>query len=265
MFLDQRVKYNQDLRSLIICLTTITLLLIGFVSDINTRWYFLIIPLQTLLSFLCCIINHNHTHHSTFKSSNLNRLFEYLLTFARGHTSFGVITPHNLNHHIYVGTHCDWSHDELAGKGWGIVRIFRYLLQSSLQIWRERNKKGSPKLNIDQEKNRKRQKYFLLILMLIAFYCDPLKFILLWLLPWFLSMEILLFINLIQHDGLGKKSRDFTGKNINFFVFNNGFHTVHHFNPNLHWSLLPSHHQTLKTDQSSLLLFIMKNYFLKIW
>ncbi len=54
-------------------------------------------------------------------------------------------------------------------------------------------------------------------------------------------------MNLLQHDGCDEQStfnhsRNFIGKAINWFAFNNGFHTIHHMEPGLHWSLLPAAH-----------------------
>ena len=51
-------------------------------------------------------------------------------------------------------------------------------------------------------------------------------------------------MNLLQHDGCDEKSeynhsRNFVGKLVNWFTYNNGYHTIHHMEPGLHWSLLP--------------------------
>ena len=54
--------------------------------------------------------------------------------------------------------------------------------------------------------------------------------------------------NYWQHDGCDENtkynhSRNFTGKFLNFIAFNNGYHTIHHEKPHLHWSLLPEAHE----------------------
>jgi len=63
-------------------------------------------------------------------------------------------------------------------------------------------------------------------------------------------------MNMLQHDGCDvpsetdtsptvvnfNTSRNFTGGLLNFLTFNNGFHTVHHIHPSMHWSLLPAAH-----------------------
>ncbi|KFA80879.1 hypothetical protein S40288_11604 [Stachybotrys chartarum IBT 40288] len=40
-------------------------------------------------------------------------------------------------------------------------------------------------------------------------------------------------------------ARNFTGQTLNYLCFNNGYHTVHHLHPGLHWSILPQKHQEL--------------------
>jgi fatty acid desaturase len=54
--------------------------------------------------------------------------------------------------------------------------------------------------------------------------------------------------NYFQHDGCDEThpynhSRNFTGKRLNWLLFNNGFHGAHHLKPSLHWSLLPKFHE----------------------
>ncbi|MGB5503574.1 MAG: fatty acid desaturase, partial [Polyangiales bacterium] len=40
-------------------------------------------------------------------------------------------------------------------------------------------------------------------------------------------------------------SRNIVGPVMNWFLFNNGLHTVHHENPGLHWSKAPTAHATI--------------------
>lgn len=70
------------------------------------------------------------------------------------------------------------------------------------------------------------------------------------LLPQFYAKYCILSLNFLQHDGCDMSSkynfaRNFTGRTLNYFCFNNGFHTVHHLHPGLHWSTLPQKHQEL--------------------
>jgi beta-carotene hydroxylase len=66
--------------------------------------------------------------------------------------------------------------------------------------------------------------------------------------PWLFGQWGIVTINLLQHQGCAPASRydhsrNVTGRLINWFVLNNGFHTAHHLRPSLHWSRLPAFHR----------------------
>lgn len=61
------------------------------------------------------------------------------------------------------------------------------------------------------------------------------------------------------------RSRDFVGKVVNWFTYNNGFHTIHHIEPGLHWSFAPAEHAKRvaplihpNLNQSSLLVYLFR-------
>jgi fatty acid desaturase len=54
-------------------------------------------------------------------------------------------------------------------------------------------------------------------------------------------------MNYLQHDGCDEAhpydhSRTFSGRAINWWTFNNGYHGIHHQKPHVHWSKLPATH-----------------------
>jgi fatty acid desaturase len=62
--------------------------------------------------------------------------------------------------------------------------------------------------------------------------------------PAFFALWTIMFFNYIQHVhtdpwSAHNHSRSFTGRAINFFLFNNGLHTPHHEMAGAHWSTLP--------------------------
>ena len=70
------------------------------------------------------------------------------------------------------------------------------------------------------------------------------------LIPQFYAKYCILSLNMLQHDGCDITSkynfaRNFTDPLLNYLTFNNGYHTVHHLYPGLHWSVLPQKHQEL--------------------
>jgi fatty acid desaturase len=85
--------------------------------------------------------------------------------------------------------------------------------------------------------------------------------LILWHVPRFLCSYLIVSVNYLQHDGCDTEpeneaeakaqlaagsinyARNFVGSLINFWTFNNGFHSMHHIKPALHWSQLKEHHE----------------------
>ena len=69
--------------------------------------------------------------------------------------------------------------------------------------------------------------------------------------PHQIGLFSVLVFNYLQHvhaDELSdfSHSRNFTGVFLNAFLFNNGYHTVHHERPGLHWSETPAAHKKIE-------------------
>ena len=91
-------------------------------------------------------------------------------------------------------------------------------------------------------------------------------------LPWVMSILMLVGVNLLQHDHCDPESefnhsRNFLGKMGNWFFFNNGYHAIHHLQPELHWTRLPQEHSKVVARQAdpslqchSILRFLYENY-----
>ena len=107
---------------------------------------------------------------------------------------------------------------------------------------------------------------------LYLLYTDWIKFIIYWQIPRFIASYCIVTINMLQHDGCEinytnlNTARNFTGKFLNFWTCNNGYHSIHHTKPGLHWSLLPTNHiNNIKSIhpnlcQPNICSYIYKNY-----
>lgn len=99
------------------------------------------------------------------------------------------------------------------------------------------------------------------------------KFLLYILIPHQYAAWGIITMNFLQHDGCDENSefnhsRNFVGKLVNFWTYNNGYHTIHHMEPGLHWSLLPEAHAKrvapfihANLDQASFLAYIFRTFF----
>ncbi len=242
---------SQDARSVAFILVTLTLLCMPHgvaVPDwLAPAW----IVIVALLCFAASIVNHNHMHCATFRSPVANGAFEFALTLARGHTASDVIVPHNLNHHAEANREADWIRPQLAGEGLGWLRLARYVCKASFNMGVQRLHSGAPWLPPDKVASARAQRILLWVAILVACLHDPVVFLLFNALPWLAGLVVLVGVNLLQHDGCDERmpfgeSRNFTSRVGNWLLFNNGYHTAHHFEPSRHWSELPALHATLR-------------------
>lgn len=267
-----RIKNNKDWRAIIFCLLGLSMLLLPFVIQLKQVWIPLWLLVSGIFCFNACIINHNHTHTPFFTHNWLNRLFGILLTLAKGHTSAGVVLAHTYNHHVHVGNSKDWIRPELAGKSYGVVRLFTYVVKAIIEMKRSKKQWTSNVLPDAVKQSIKIELLILLIFIACLLFIDALSFVLFVLMPWLMGLFCLVGVNLLQHDSCDpasgiNHSRNFTGRLGNWLFFNNGFHTAHHLRPELHWSELAEYHKLHVTEtinkeleQNSILLFLFKSY-----
>lgn len=268
------MKRSEDFRTIFFVLLTMGLLAGVLSIDVSRSSAWLNLALVAVLAFFCYqmnVINHNHTHCATFNSKQTNRIFDFMLTIAQGHPVKAMIQSHCLNHHVHRDEK-DWIHVSAAGKGWGLIRYFRYIVvafrrSSPIEI-PEHTSKLPARLKVEL----KTEVFVLVLYSVLGLYVNAKAFLLFNGVPWLLSLFVLVGINLVQHDECPEDSelthsRNFTGKLANWFLFNNGYHTIHHLYPGAHWTMLPQMHETHVVpkvgrdyDEKSLVLFFVRHF-----
>jgi fatty acid desaturase len=227
------------------------------------------------LAFLACVINHNHQHHPTFVPRILNRVFGVLISLAMGVPATSIVPMHNFNHHVHNNHAADFVRTSLVRFRWNLlnlllfpfVALIGYLPAKSRDIraWREQRPHLYRQILLE------RFVFYPVLLGLIA--CRPLETLLYVVIPQLYGQWGIVAINHIQHDGCDpdsawNHSRNFVGRWLNWWVFNNGYHTAHHARPGLHWSLVPGFHEQIRAqidpalERRSLLLAVFEFY---IW
>jgi fatty acid desaturase len=108
-----------------------------------------------------------------------------------------------------------------------------------------------------------------------ALLIDWKKAILFVIIPQQVSLFSVLIFNYVQHVHANEESefnhsRNFTGF-LNFMLFNNGYHTIHHEVAGLHWSKVPEEHKKIDhlidraLIERSFWWFIFRNYVLGLF
>jgi fatty acid desaturase len=279
------LRYTADLRTIAFVTAYYGLVALALATSLPWWGGLILCVVLCLLSFFCAVITHNTVHSPVFKSRPLNRLFQLVLTPTYGHPVSAFVPGHNLSHHKYLQTPRDRMRTDKMRFRWNLLNQLLFHVVVGPIITKDNFE------YIGAMKTRRPSWYRQWRAEMIAFLgflvvtCVAAVAIWDWtggLLRWVAFVVIphqyaafgIMAINFVQHDGCDAEhdynhSRNFTGKLVNWFTFNNGFHGIHHMHPGLHWSLTPQRHAEElaphidpRLDQSSLLAYCWKAY---IW
>jgi fatty acid desaturase len=211
-----------------------------------------IIPALCLLSFFCAVITHNTVHVPIFRSREINRWFQVALTQTYGHPVSMFVPGHNLSHHKYLQGPKDRMRTDKMRFDWNLLNQLLFSSVVGGAIFRD---------NLDYAKamRTRRPRWFrqlmlettiFILFMAALLLLNWKKFLLFVFIPHQYAVWGITGVNFVQHEGCDpdheyNHSRNFTGRALNWFAFNNGYHGLHHLKPSMHWSLLPEQHAVL--------------------
>jgi len=276
LYIAPMLRYKADRRTLFV----VTLYFVAAITpwllwpNLNNWQTALLVILNCYLSFTCAIIVHNTIHAPIFKKKGMNKFFQVVLSFTYGHSTSAYVPGHNFSHHKYTQTDKDAIRTTKARFKLNILnQLFFFFIMSGDIL------KGE--IRFAQKMRKERPEWFrqyLLELVLvigtkIALLIVNWKCALLFIvIPHQYAAWGIVSTNYFQHDGTDhdhpyNHSRNFTGKGLNWILFNNGFHGAHHMKPNLHWSLLPAYHEEHlrpyihpSLDRESLLAYLFETH-----
>lgn len=277
------LRYSADLRTLFFIALYFGLTAVLWITtpqDLAATDLRLAIPLFIVVcitSFQGAVSTHNGVHCPIFKKRGLNKIWQVVLTLSYGHPVSSYVPGHNLSHHKHTQSERDVMRTTKTR--------FRIHNGLNLLFFMVRCIPGIMKADTAYTKTMRtrhprwfRQMVYELIALWgvtgVLLFLDWRKTILFWLIPHFYAQWGIVTMNLLQHDGCDENSefnhsRNFVGKLVNWFTFNNGFHTVHHMKPGLHWSLTPAAHAEMvaphihpNLDQKSLAAYCFRAFIL---
>jgi fatty acid desaturase len=198
------------------------------------------------------VAKHNHIHCQTFRGRRWNAAFSMWLTLLTGMTTTGVITAHNRLHHGHNQSQDDPVRCSLVRFGDNRLNLVAFFFASTFTMWRNRPddlaewRVTRPALHRQAIVERIAVTAFVMALLAYDWRSALTVFVG----PWLFGQWFLVTINLLQHQDCDpasshNHSRNITGRAINWFLLNNGYHTAHHNFPGAHWSELPAVHRTL--------------------
>jgi fatty acid desaturase len=218
-------------------------------------------PLSFYLAYCAAVITHNHGHCPMFVARPANRLVSAWLSLFYGYPTFAWIPTHNRNHHRYVNRPGDatitWrngrANSALAASTFFFVSSVaqRPLIAAFLRDARRRRPGAfagyvaeyalvfgghAAACAVAVARHGPRRGLFVYVAALGG--------------PALAALWGVMFTNYVQHVDCDpwsrwNHSRNFVSGWMNALVFDNGFHTIHHERPGLHWSRLRAEHRKI--------------------
>ncbi len=232
----------------------------------------------------CGVIAHNHNHCGTFTGKDANQAFGSWLSIFYGYPTFGWIPTHNNNHHKFTNAPGDatitWRHTNRHSFWVAITYPFvssyyqGFLIAEYATKAKERG--GKAWSNIKMQRAVWIGGHVIALSIAVALHGVKTG-LYVWglsmLVPALFALWTIMLFNYEQHvhtDPYSEHdhSRSFVSWSLNFLLFNNGYHTVHHEHPGTHWSEAPRLHAEIsdKIDpvlqQRSLWWYWFRQYFL---
>ena len=245
-------------------------------SQIQWAWVIPLFVAICVTSFMGAVSTHNAVHCPIFKSRGLNKVWQVILSLTYGHPVSSYVPGHNLSHHKHTQSRRDVMRTTKLRFRYNLLNVLFFFLRCVPSIMRA-------DAAYSKSMRKKHPKWFrqlafegatLAVVTVALFVLDWQKALALWLVPHLYAQWGIVTMNVLQHDGCDAESeydhsRNFVGKAVNWWTYNNGFHTIHHEKPGLHWSLTPEAHAEKiaphihpNLDQKSLLAYIWRAFIL---
>jgi len=270
------LRYRADLKTLAFVATYFILVAVQWVYAPTALW--LAVPLVVLtcwFSFFGAVATHNTVHAPVFHQRWANRAFQVVLTLTYGHPVSAYVPGHNLSHHKHTQSRRDVMRTSKTRFRYNLFNGMFFMSRVGKDIFRAdmRYFKAMYRRNPPWFRQMLVEATIFIGSMGALIVLDWKKFLLYVLIPHQYAAWGIITMNLLQHDGCDENSeynhsRNFVGKLVNWWTYNNGFHSIHHVEPGLHWSLLPAEHAKRiapfihpNLDQPNFVVYLWRTFF----
>jgi beta-carotene hydroxylase len=222
----------------------------------------LLLPFSCYFAIATGVIAHNHMHRPVLRSKWANEVFSAWISIFYGYPVFAWLPTHNLNHHKLVNRRGDatitWRYTNKHNVWVAATYFFvsAYFQSAWIKDYIREAKRDKPAVF-----RRIVTQYVVTYgahLAMLGFAMGlrgPREGFLVWAfalgIPAFSALWTIMLFNYCQHVhtdpwSAHDHSRNFEGKLLNFLLFGNGLHTVHHEQPSLHWADAAQAHAQLR-------------------
>lgn len=275
-------RYKSDYRTLFWALVLFPLLpALGLAWPRALPW---LIPFTLYLSYCSGVLTHNHVHVPVFRSHGANALYGMWLSIFYGCPIAVWIPTHLEHHHRHVDGPEDVTRTRRRSVQHNLWQAIAYTACCGVWQWPQITEyAGRVRARRGREWAALRNQTLALVLAHVGVLAlavtlrgpavGTLCYALGLGLPALLAPNFMLFTNYIQHvhcdpTSADNHSRNFVSGFANWFLFDAGYHTVHHERPSTHWSRYAALHRERAASISpslqahSVLSFCAQNYLL---
>lgn len=242
------LKYRADLKSVAYIIITTALFVTMWNGYVPNPGHWILYVAFLFMSVTVSVMSHNHNHVNMWTWKPLNVLTDWWLTVFYGVPVFTWIPTHNRNHHRFNNKEGDSSLTYRKTEENNIVSLVTYPSDSGFH---QLSMNVIPYMKELWKDDRKLfMEYFTQVIIYVGWIAafmilDWQKALLYVIIPQQVSSYTVFIFNYVQHvhadeESKWNHSRNFMG--VNWFLLNNGYHTIHHENAKLHWSELPEAH-----------------------
>jgi beta-carotene hydroxylase len=243
-----------------------------------------LLPITVYLSYCAGVLTHNHTHYPVFAGRRENAVYGAWLSIFYGCPVAFWVPTHLLNHHRFVNGARDVTRTHRLSGRHSLKNAIAYTLACGAWQWpliagyvrRARQQKSQRWVELRTQiaaLTLAHAGMWALAVGLHGIGLGSLTYGLTFGLPALMAPSWMMFTNYIQHvhceqGSEHNHSRNFTQPLANWFVFDAGYHSVHHEHPGVHWSRYAGLHRERKSliderlNASSVLRFCIENYLL---
>jgi beta-carotene hydroxylase len=230
---------------------------------------FWLTPLLLYCSYLSGVLSHNHNHSPVFHGRTANLIYGAWLSFVYGFPTFAWVPSHNQNHHRHLNAAEDASAISRHCSRDGLLAALTYPLACSRYqlplVWRYARsaltRRSAVRQRVLVECGALVFGHALALAVAIGLHGVALGGLVYGVTlgaPALLGTYWMMLTNYLQHVGCDPSSphdhsRNFVSPFWNWFVFDNGYHTVHHQQPGLHWSRYRALHEERAASMSPVL------------
>lgn len=240
-----------------------------------------IAPLGLYLSYCAGVLTHYHVHVPVFTGRRENRMYAAWLSIFYGCPIAFWIPTHLWNHHRYTNGSADVTRTDRRSTRHDPWQALMYSLSCAAWQWpliaryvrRARSAGGRPWKELCEQVAALAAAHASMAVLAAVLHGPGFGaaiYALSFGVPALIAPTLMMFTNYIQHVGLEPSahdhSRNFVSPLANWFVFDAGYHTVHHEHPDRHWSEYAALHRerapAIRADlnQRSVFSFCLASY-----